>query len=177
MNGDDANLGPEALLSDADGELAADVRARLDLALRYLANWYKATDDSGTVRARWWPQIDAVRAKVEAAFKAIDPNAEFMGNASLELYAQAQLVFPELWRQLSLSSDTLPKPDLLDQAADLLNTIAEYPTYLVPKIGDILARTIGGALGTIVGQLWYVVIPAALIAAWLIWRKAKRVLA
>src|SRR6185369_14817323 len=102
------NLGPSALLTDAEGETVADTRARLDTALKYISNWYKATDGSDD-KDMWWGQIDQVRAKVEAAEKAFDPAKVFPGKSELAAYLDAQLAFADLWRQLNLSIDTIPK--------------------------------------------------------------------
>lgn len=147
------DLGPESVLQDAEGTPATEVRDRLGLALRYIANWYKATRESDD-RATWWAKIDACRVKVEEAFAAMDPTKVFPGNAELAVYHEAQLAFPALWRELTLSVDTLPHPDLIDKAASYLETLVQLPQIVIPDIGDWLARLVGGTLGRILEQLW-----------------------
>lgn len=151
--GDDpVDLGPESLLGVPDGEDAPTLRDRLDLALRYLANWYKATKGSDN-QATWWAKIDQVRAKVEAAYKSFSPADLFLGNDAVALYNSAALAFPDMYRQLALSRDTLPDPGLLDVAADISDAILETPGYVINKLGDSLARGIGGAAGSLVEKL------------------------
>jgi hypothetical protein len=156
-------LGPESLLPPADGDLAADVHDRLDLALRYLANWYKATDGSAN-KAIWWAQIDHVRTKVEAAERAIDPGAVFLGNTEINLYNDAAANFPQLWRDLTLSADTLPQPGLLDVAADFLDTLIETPGYVVTKAADAAGRALGQSAKDFVYQAWPFFLLAGLAA-------------
>ncbi|HET7485835.1 MAG TPA: hypothetical protein VFJ64_10745 [Solirubrobacterales bacterium] len=141
----DLALGPESLLAYGDGEDAQTLHDRLDLALRYIANWYKATGDSAN-KSIWWTRIDQVRAKVEAAERAMNPSQVFPGNAELALYNDAGPAFAQLWRDLTLSADTLPDPSLLAKAADTLDTILQTPGYVVSAAADAAAK-IAGALG------------------------------
>ena len=147
------DLGPESLLGIPDGEDAQTLRDRLDLALRYIANWYKATADSDNKQI-WWPRIDQVRAKVEAAFKLADPAELFVGNKGVNAYNDAANAFPGLWRDLTLSADTLPEPSLLDIAAGLGDTLLETPGYLLTAGTNAITKSLGGALGSALGNLW-----------------------
>jgi hypothetical protein len=166
MNPNSADLGPENVLTDVDGELAADVRDRLTTALRYIANWYKATEDSEGAKQVWWSEIDAVRAKVEAAYKAMDPAQLFPGRGALAAYADAQAVFPPLWRKLELSIDTVARPDLVTRAASFVDAVVEMPSIALPAIGDSIARAVGGTLGALFRQLWpWLLGAAALVVA------------
>jgi hypothetical protein len=150
---DQLALGAESLLGVPDGEDASTLHDRLDLALRYIANWYKATDDS-TNRVIWWAQIDQVRAKVEAAEKAIDPAALFPGTKEVNLYNDAALAFPGLWRALTLSADTLPQPGLLDIAADFFETALQTPGYIVTKVASAAGAALGQSAKDFVYQAW-----------------------
>jgi hypothetical protein len=150
---DVVTLGPESLLGIPDGEDAQTLHDRLDVALRYLANWYKATD-GGPDKAIWWTKIDQVRAKVEAAERAIDPSGIFPGNAGVALYNDAALAFPGLWRELTLSADTLPAPGLLDVAADLFDTVIETPGYIVTKAAAAAGAALGQGAKDLVYQAW-----------------------
>jgi hypothetical protein len=147
------SLGPESLLSIPDGEDAQTLHDRLDLALRYLANWYKATDGA-TDKAIWWTRIDQVRAKVEAAERAINPGLIFPGNTEIALYNDAALNFPQLWRDLTLSADTLPEPGLLDRAADLFDTVLETPGYIIHKVASAAGKALGDGAKDLVYQAW-----------------------
>ncbi len=150
---DVVTLGPESLLGIPDGEDAQTLHDRLDLALRYIANWYKATDGS-TDQAFWWTKIDQVRAKVEAAERAINPGAIFPGNVELALYNDAALSFPGLWRELTLSADTLPAPGFLDVAADLFDTVLQTPGYIVTSAANAAGAALGNSARAFVFQAW-----------------------
>jgi hypothetical protein len=161
------DLGPESLLGIAEGEDAPTLRDRLDLALRYLANWYKATKGSDN-QDIWWEKIDQVRAKVEAAYKSFSPADLFLGKDAVALYNNAAASFPGLYRELALSRDTLPSPGLLDVAADIAETVLETPGYVIAKVGDSLARGIGGAAGSLVERLWpYLLVVGILVVIYL----------
>lgn len=157
---DNDNLGAESLLGvDAEGEAAQDVRDRLALASRYLANWYRATKGSDD-QATWWQRIDDQRRKVEDAYElaSASGNELFLGTAARAAYVDAAAGWPQLWRDLKLSADTLPEPSLLDQAASL----ASAPFAMLPTLGNELGKAIGGALGSLVRQLFpYILVAGA----------------
>ncbi|HYD01794.1 MAG TPA: hypothetical protein VEB22_11260 [Phycisphaerales bacterium] len=147
------DLGPENIFGTPDGEDAQTLRDRAALALLYIANWYKATDESES-RAIWWAQIDQVRAKVENAFRLVDPAQIFPGRTAKAAYIEAANSFVDLWRKLTLSADTLPQPSLIDRAAGYLEALGEAPLTLVPQITNAITKAVGGALGAALGNLW-----------------------
>jgi hypothetical protein len=157
------DLGVESLLGpDAEGELSQDLRDRLALASRYIANWYRATKGSDD-EAVWWQRIDAERAKVDAAYRALNTadNYTFPGMKERALYADAAMGWPQLWRDLNLSADTLPSPGLLSSAADLVTTIAETPAAIIPFIGDQIGKAAGGAAAKIWDGAWPLIVVVA----------------
>lgn len=165
--GDVTDLGPESLLGIAEGEDAPTLRDRLDLALRYIANWYKATKGSDN-QDIWWGKIDQVRAKVETAYRSFSPADLFLGKDAVRLYNDAAQSFPGLYRELALTRDTLPSPGLLDVTADIADTVFETPGYIINKVGDSLARGIGGAAGSLVERLWpYLLVLGVLLVIYL----------
>lgn len=159
-------LGPENLFGVPDGEDAQTLRDRAGLALLYLANWYKATKGSDNQNL-WWGQIDQVRAKVEHAFRLVDPRTIFPGNTAKAAYTDASNAFVALWRKLTLSADTLPQPSLIDRAASVLGAFAEAPLVLVPQITNAVTKAIGGSLGAALGNLWpYLALGGAGLLVW-----------
>lgn len=172
MGSDAVDLGPSALLIDAEGNPIGDTRTRLDLALRYISNWYKATDGSDN-KAIWWAKIDDVRAKVEAAFTAMDPAKVFPGKDELAAYHDAQLGFADLYRQLQFSVDTLPKPDLLDLAADFFDTLAETPGIILTTVVDKVTKGIGQATKEAIVNLWPVLLVVGVAGGGYLAVKAK----
>lgn len=166
---DSENLGPESLLGDASMlDDAADGRDRLALALRYLANWYRATKDSKD-KELWWQRIDMERAKVERAYKgAADPfNALFWGNTMVDLYNAAAKDWPQLWRDLKLSPDTLVETTLLDKAASVL----ESPLAFLPTLANNIGDAIGGSIGNLTRQLFPWILLASGVGLVYVFRK------
>lgn len=149
------DLGVENLLGiDGTGQLSSDLRESLALATRYIANWYKATKDSDN-KDVWWQKIDTERAKVEAAYNLLlqaDQNP-FPGNTGIAAYSDAASGWPQLWRDLSLSPDTIDT-SLLNSAADFFTTVAEAPGLIIPQIGNELGKIVGGTLGNFLAQTW-----------------------
>jgi hypothetical protein len=154
------DLGPESALSIPDGETAQTLRDRLDLALRYLSNWYRATKGSDNQDV-WWARIDQERAKVEAAFNLMDPAKIFPGNAELAAYNDAAAGFPQLYRDLTLSADSLPQPDLLDVAASVLDAALNGPGYIITAATNAITKGVGNAAGKAFANLWPVLAVAA----------------
>lgn len=155
------NLGPESLLGIPDGQDSRELRNRLDLALRYIANWYKATKGSDD-KNLWWAKIDAVRAKVEDAFRKCDPADIFPRASAVAAYSEAALAFPGLYRELALSRDTLPEPSLIDIAGSAFETVLEMPAYIATSVATGIGNTVDGALGSLLSKLAPWLILAAL---------------
>jgi hypothetical protein len=149
--GDSVDLGVESLLGPDAAEPAQILRDRLALASRYLANWYKATKGSDN-KAVWWQRIDAERAKVEAAYSEYSKpeNLTFGGRTASALYLNAAQDWPQLWRDLKLSPDTLVEQSLIDSVADVFTA----PFSVLPTMGNEIGKAIGGALGGLVRQLF-----------------------
>lgn len=166
---DTEDLGAEGLLGpDAEGQLAQDVRDRLALATRYLANWYRATKGSDN-QAIWWQRIDTERVKVERAYELAgrQENQVFLGAEARAAYVDAAEGWPQLWRDLKLSSDTLVEPSLLDQAA----TIAQSPLAFLPTFSEGLAKAVGDSLAGITRQLAPWLLVAAVAGTVYVFRK------
>lgn len=159
LNPDSTDLGQSSLLGFADGELSADLHDRLDLALQYIANWYKATKGSDNENL-WWAQIDQVRAKVETAEREITSSDVFPNTAEVNLYNDASGAFAGLQQKLYLSYDTLPQPALIDQAADLATTIVETPSYLITKAAGLVGQTLNDAAKKFFLEAWPVLLVA-----------------
>lgn len=161
MGADGPALGAEGVLGTPDGEDAQTLRDRLDLGLRYLANWYKATEGSDN-QSVWWAKIDQLRRLVETSYKSMDPAKVFPGNKELADYNAAALAWPALYRELYLSWDALPKPGLLDQAADYFDTLLQTPGYVLNKITTGITDAVGDAGKKAASSLWPFLLVGAL---------------
>lgn len=142
--------GPESLLDDPYGQDAQTLHDKLERALLYISNWYKAVEGSAR-QSSWWLKLDQLRAKVERALELMNPAIIFPGNTALAAYNDAALVFPGMWRELTLSADTFLHPTLLDEAADtVLDPIYKGTTAVVHAAGaavDSVAAAIQRGLG------------------------------
>ena len=159
LSTDSPDLGASSVLGYASGDPSADLHDRLDLALRYIANWYTATHGS-TNQDLWWAKIDQVRAKVETAEQQITSSDVFPSTSELNLYNDASQAYAGLYEELYSSADTLPQPALIDQAADLLSTIAETPGYLVTKAAGLVGHAINDSAKAFFLASWPVLLVA-----------------
>lgn len=163
MSSDNQELGAESLLGfdaqDLDGQEARDKLARATL---YLANWYRATKGSEN-QAIWWQRIDVERLRVEEAYRlATAPESlYFLTRAAKAAYADAAADWPQLWRDLKLSADTLPEPSLLDEAA----TFATAPLQMLTNAGNEIGKAVGETVNQTVGQLVRGMFPVLVAAA------------
>lgn len=163
LSPDNPDLGAAGQLGRADGEQSADLHDRLDLALRYIANWYKATKGSANQDV-WWAKIDQVRAKVETAERTITSDDVFPSSSEVAMYNDASDSYAGLFTELYTSYDTLPQPALIDQAADLTSTIVEFPSYVVTKAADLVGKTIGDSAKALFVETWPVLLAAGVLA-------------
>jgi hypothetical protein len=150
LSSDNPNLGASSVLGIADGELTADLHSRLDLALQYIANWYKATKGSDNQDV-WWTQIDQVRAKVDDVFPS---------SSEVAMYNDASASYAALYTQLYASYDTLPQPALIDQAADLATTIVQTPSYVITWLAGLVGKTVNDAAKNLFLEAWPVLLVA-----------------
>jgi hypothetical protein len=155
-----ANLGPEALFDGLESDPAGDIKEKLGLGLRYIQNWYKATEDSPD-KGIWWAEIDSVREKVELATNSIDASTIFLGKSHIAKLRDAEAAFTSLYQQLTNSIDTVPRPDLITQAASFLESIIDAPIAAAESIVDKTTRGVNNVLGTAFKNLW---VPLLIVA-------------
>ena len=167
---DTPSLGASSMLGRGDGELSADLHNRLDVALTYIANWYKATKGAANQDV-WWTKIDQVRAKVENAERTITSDDVFPSKTEVALYNDASDSYAGLFTELYNSYDTIPQPALLDQAADLTGTIVEFPSYVVTRAADLVGRTIGDSAKALFVQTWPVLLVAGVVGGVYLFRR------
>ncbi len=162
LSSDNPNLGASSALGTGDGELAGDLHDRLDLALQYIANWYRATKGSDN-QDLWWAKIDQVRAKVENAERLITAAEVFPTADQVALYNDASSSYASLYTELYTSADTLPQPALIDQAADLVTTIVEAPSTFITYAAGLIGKTAGDAAKQFFLGAWPVLLVGAVV--------------
>jgi hypothetical protein len=167
---DTEDLGAEGLLGDVDADAldAQEARDRLALALRYLANWYRATKGSAGPDI-WWSKIDHERALVEEAYRQASDmsSAGFLTHAAREAYKAASMEWAPLYRELKLSPDTLTSPGLIDEAASILTA----PLAWVPTFTEGLAKSVDQSLSAVARTLAPWLLAGSAVAVLYIFRK------
>ncbi len=159
LSSDNPDLGASSVLGTGDGELAGDLHDHLDLALQYIANWYKATEGSDN-QDLWWAKIDQVRAKVENAERQITSVEVFPTASQVALYNDASSSYASLYTDLYTSADTLPQPALIDQAAGLVSTIVEAPSTFITYAAGLVGKTLGDSAKAFFIGAWPVLLVA-----------------
>lgn len=159
-------ISTESLLGLAD-DTSLVLRDRLLTAKTYTVSWIKAVGGGGfgaelldsvtgggAGADDWEPQIVAMQAQLDACLSAIPVDSVFPSKAAVVLYNKTSGNWAQLFRALYLSSDTLPEPDLLTQAASLSDAILQAPAAaaktLAQQISNALAKLVGGT----VAALW-----------------------
>lgn len=153
------DLATESFLGDADAdELGnSDARDKLALATRYIANWYKATSGSDN-KDVWYQKIDALRSKIETLYSQLtnDQNP-FLSPVEKSDYNTASGAWADLWRQLTLSTDTIDV-SLISQAADFVTTTLRAPGIAIPNFFQSVGGIINDSVGKFMAQVWPVLI-------------------
>jgi hypothetical protein len=166
------DLGVESFLgdADADGLGNADAREKLALSTRYLANWYKATSGSDN-KDVWYQKIDALRNKVETLYAQLtaDDNP-FLSPVEKSDYNAASGAWADLWRQLTLSEDTVDI-SLVNSVADFASTAVSAPGVIIPDLFEKAGSLINDSVGKFFAQVWPVLTVIVIGGAIYVFRK------
>jgi hypothetical protein len=167
----DLDLSKENFLGISDGLTGAEMRERLALSTQYIANWYKATEDSDN-KDVWWQKIDALRAKVESTYAELQQpaNQYFAGRKEKADYDEASAAWAQLWRELILSTDTIDI-SLLDQLADFGTTLINAPGLLVPRLAESVGKALGDSASRFFTQAWPFLLAAGALGVVYIFRR------
>lgn len=152
----------ESTLSLAD-EPIETLHKRIAQAFRYCASWFDAVKGSGH-EAEWGKRIADVMNELTATLAIMPLLDVFPGNQAKASYQQASADFAQLYRDLALSADTLPKRALLDQLGDIPTALFQAPTAAAKWIAEQAAQTIGNVLGNTVAAIWRNLWPFLLVA-------------
>ncbi len=168
--GTNPDLGSGNLLGTGEATPSQDLHDNLDVALQYIANWYKATKGADD-QDLYWAQIDQVRAKVELAERTIDPANVFPSTKEIALYNDASAAFADEWQALELTADTLPQPGLLGQAASLATTVIEMPSTVITKLANVAGTALGDSVKQFFLAAWPFLAVAGVVTAGYIFRR------
>jgi hypothetical protein len=159
--GTNLDLATESFLGDADADELGnqDARAKLALATRYIANWYKATSGSEN-KDVWYQKIDSLRSGVQTLYTQLTADGNpFLSTQQKSDYNAVSGNWADLWRQLMLSTDTIDRT-LMSQAADFVTTTLNAPGIAIPAIFQSVGGIINDSVGKFMAQVWPVIIIA-----------------
>lgn len=165
----------ESTLGLAD-EPNVELRARIIRAQAFTVSWLKAIGANanplgfvlGDVRApqlvSFYGRIIDMRTALKTLLELIPADGFFAGNDAAKAYERASAGFAQLYRDLALSVETLPHPDMLDRAADLVESVFIAPTSAITAVAEMAANAIGRALGGTAAAIWLALWPWLIVA-------------
>lgn len=164
----------ESTLGFADGTPNDELRARLLTATRYCASWFQAVQSgdavSDTIVARdnnsvmFSQRIADVLDEITATLAQLPPDGLFPGNDAVAAYNQTSADFAQLYRDLALSADSLPRPDLLTQLGDIGSAFLNAPVAAAKTLAEQIADAIRKLLGNTAAAVWHALWPWLLVA-------------
>ncbi len=151
----------ESTLGFADAP-TDELRGRLINAFRYTASWFGAVEGSDSV-ATWSGRISDVMNEITATLALIPPGGVFAGNDAVAAYNKTSTDFAQLYRDLALSSDSLPRPDLLTQLGDLGSAFIDAPVAAARILAEQTANGVAKVLGNTAAAVWHSLWPWLLV--------------
>jgi len=161
----------ESTLSFADGTPVLELRDRIYTALGYTFSWMQAlSPGSGVVlnvvsgvydpaeASGLAARVSDMQTALKGLYAMFTPELVFAGNDAVATYNNVSAAFAQLYRDLVLNKNTLPRPDLLDQVGDVATGIFQAPaaaiTAIAEKASNGVARALGGTAAAIWSALW-----------------------
>lgn len=166
--------GVESTLGFAD-ELVPELRDRVVKALRYTMSWSDAVGGGGMLAAAlggtgpaeaqaWQARIVILQDQLRELLVMMPPDSQFPGKDAVAAYEAASAAFAQLYRDLSLSSASLPRPDLLDQVGDLGAALFKFPAVAATTLAEQASNAIASILGGTTAAIWSALWPWLLVA-------------
>lgn len=180
------NSGVESTLGLADAPVL-ELRDRIYTALGYTFSWSAALKPgSGVVlnvatgaydpiaAAQLAARVSDMQDTLRALYNELTPDMQFLGRDQVSAYESISAAFAQLYRDLTLSASSLPRPDLLDQVGDIGSAFFDAPaaaiTALAEKASNGIARTLGGATAAIWSALWPWILIAGIVGVVYVFR-------
>jgi hypothetical protein len=166
--------GVESTLSFADAPVP-ELRDRIVLALRYTISWSDAVGGGGVIAAAlggtgpleaqaWQARIGDVQQALRGLLVMIPPDGEFAGKDAKAAYERTSAAFAQLYRDLTLSSATLPRPELLYQLGELGAALFKFPAVAATTLAEQASNAIAGILGGTTAAIWSALWPWLIVA-------------
>jgi hypothetical protein len=151
----------ESLLGFAD-DTVDELRDRLMAAMRFTFSWMQAVEGSDNEN-EWLERIHAMQEQIVAATRALPTEDVFPRDEAAKLYETTSANWAALWRDLQLSADTLPRPDLLTVLGSYGRAVIDAPFAAAQTIAEQVAGSLGKALGGTVAGIWRALWPFLLV--------------
>lgn len=143
-----------------DFDPAPELRKAMTKILQAVETWQKAVKGSDN-ESMWFARIDEVRKKAKNVYNIMSDELVFPGKSQQAAYNDAVKAYLDLNDDIQFSKDTLPRPDLLDQAASFVDSLKDFPSEIIKGIGDAskkaadaLGDAFNGTATEIVKKLW-----------------------
>jgi hypothetical protein len=155
-----ADFGPDIGWPDASDTPAPELRAAMIKMLQALDKFKEATRGSEG-QENWWSRIDAVRKQALNVRDIMTDELVFPGKSQMAAYEAAIQAYLMLEENLQFSKDTLPRPDLLEQASSFIDSLKDFPSEIIKgvsgvftSIGEAAGEGISDTLGALAKNLW-----------------------
>ena len=143
-----------------DFDPTPELRKAMTKILQAVETWQKAVKGSDN-EAMWFSRLDEVRKKAKNVYDLMTDELVFPGKSQQAAYNDAVKAYLDLNDDIQFSKDTLPRPDLLDQAASFVDSLKDFPADIIEGIGDAAkkaaaaaADAFNGTAEEIVKKLW-----------------------
>lgn len=137
-----------------------ELRKAMTNVLKAIELWDKAVRGSEG-EEMWIQRIAQTRTKAKNVYDIMTDELVFPGKPQQAAYHDAITSFLDLQNDIQFSKDTLPRPDLLDQAASFVQTLTDFPADIIEGIGGTLKKAaaaagdaLNGTAEELVKKLW-----------------------
>jgi len=159
------DLAPKAIdFPDESGTPAPELRATAIKMLQALASWRAAVKGSPD-ELMWMSRISDVEKKARNVSAIMTDELVFPGKSQQAAYLDSIRSYLSLSDDLMFSADTLPRPDMLENAASFIDSLVDLPSQVIKNLGDSLTK-IGAATGEGVGATLRATFGALLSNIW-----------
>ncbi len=141
-------------------EPTPELRKAMIKLLQSVETWQRAVKGSDGEQM-WFQRIDEVRKKAKNVYDNMTDEQIYPGKSQSAAYDDAIKSYLDLNDDIQFSKDTLPRPDLVDQAADFVTSLKDFPEDIIEGLGGILKRSsaaaadaLSGSATEIVKRLW-----------------------
>lgn len=152
-----------------DFDPTPELRKAMTKILQAVETWQKAVKGSDN-EAMWFSRLDEVRKKAKNVYDLMTDELVFPGKSQQAAYNDAVKAYLDLNDDIQFSKDTLPRPDLVDQAESFIKSLKDFPEEAIHGIGDAATKAVD-AIGEELRKLAASLAAGASGSAWEVLKK------